>query len=139
MEPPLHLWTIPPMLSSEIGVLVITLFLSICVCRNSQFLLYPLPPGPKKLPFLGNLFVMPSTYAWKVWAEWGKFYSQQFPYLCRVTSNLIKDTDILHLKVPGQSIIVLNSYGAAKELLDRRSAIYSSRYAIGDSCLAVEY
>jgi len=40
---------------------------------------------------------------------------------------ILKDTDILHLKVPGQSIIVLNSYEAAKELLERRSAIYSSR------------
>ena len=39
----------------------------------------------------------------------------------------LKDTDILHLEVPGQSIIVLNSYEAAKELLERRSAIYSSR------------
>jgi len=78
------------MLSPEIGVLVVALFLSICVCRNSQSFLYPLPPGPKKLPLLGNLFVMPSTYAWKIWAEWGKFYSQQLPCFSRVISDLKK-------------------------------------------------
>ena len=65
------------MLSSEIGLLVAALFLGIYVGCIHQFRPYPLPPGPKKLPLVGNLFVMPSTYAWKVWAEWGKLYSQR--------------------------------------------------------------
>ncbi|KXN85958.1 O-methylsterigmatocystin oxidoreductase [Leucoagaricus sp. SymC.cos] len=79
--------------------------------RTRQSGLYPLPPGPKKLPLVGNLFDMPSSYSWKVWAEWGKTY----------------DSDILHLDVAGKPMIILNSYESAKELLERRSAIYSSR------------
>ncbi|KAJ1309213.1 hypothetical protein OPQ81_004882 [Rhizoctonia solani] len=35
--------------------------------------------------------------------------------------------DISYVRLPGQDIIILNSYEAATELLDRRSAIYSSR------------
>lgn len=36
---------------------------------------YPLPPGPRKLPVVGNLLDIPSTHPWKVYAEWGKKYS----------------------------------------------------------------
>jgi len=34
-----------------------------------------LPPGPKKLPFIGNLLSMPSKVEWKTYAKWGKEYS----------------------------------------------------------------
>ncbi|KAK0452985.1 cytochrome P450 [Desarmillaria tabescens] len=71
----------------------------------------PLPPGPKKLPFLGNTFSMPTSSEWEVFDRWCKEY----------------DTDIIHLDVAGTSIVVLNTVEAATELLDNRSAIYSSR------------
>ena len=34
-----------------------------------------LPPGPKKLPFIGNLLSMPSRVQWETYAKWGKEYS----------------------------------------------------------------
>jgi len=34
-----------------------------------------LPPGPKKLPFIGNLLSMPSIVEWETYAKWGKEYS----------------------------------------------------------------
>ncbi|KAK0440601.1 cytochrome P450 [Armillaria borealis] len=71
----------------------------------------PLPPGPKKTPLLGNLFNMPTSSEWEVYHRWCKEY----------------DTDIIHLDVAGTSIVVLNTVEAATELLDNRSAIYSSR------------
>ena len=37
------------------------------------------------------------------------------------------DSGILHLRAAGHDIIILNSYEAAIELLERRSSIYSSR------------
>ncbi|KAJ3563463.1 hypothetical protein NP233_g8928 [Leucocoprinus birnbaumii] len=97
--------------SGDLGVVVSVFIVVGYMYQARQSGLYRLPPGPKKLPFIGNLLDMPSSYPWKTWAEWGKTYK----------------TDILHLEVPGQSIIILNSYEAAKELLERRSAIYSSR------------
>ena len=35
--------------------------------------------------------------------------------------------DVNYLEVLGQSMVVLNSYTACKDLLEKRSAIYSSR------------
>ena len=37
------------------------------------------------------------------------------------------DSDILHVNALGKSIVILNSYKAATELLDQRSSTYSSR------------
>ena len=34
-----------------------------------------LPPGPKKLPFIGNILSMPSRAEWETYAKWGKEYS----------------------------------------------------------------
>ncbi|KAJ4465512.1 cytochrome P450 [Lentinula edodes] len=71
----------------------------------------PLPPGPRKLPLIGNVLDMPATNPHITFARWGK----QF------------DSDILHLNVLGVDYIVLNSYEAIIDLLDKRSGIYSSR------------
>ncbi|KAF8877180.1 cytochrome P450 [Infundibulicybe gibba] len=71
----------------------------------------PLPPGPRKLPLIGSLLSLPKKFEWVSYARWGKEY----------------DTDILHIDAAGTSIIVLNSYKAVNDLLNLRSAIYSSR------------
>ncbi|KAG7441676.1 cytochrome P450 [Guyanagaster necrorhizus] len=70
----------------------------------------PIPPGPRRLPIIGNLLDMPTEREWVTWAEWGKRYG-----------------GISSATVLGQTIIVLNSYNVAKELLNNRSARYSDR------------
>ncbi|KAK0486576.1 cytochrome P450 [Armillaria novae-zelandiae] len=62
-------------------------------------------------PLLGNLLNMPTSSEWEAYNKWCKEY----------------DTDIIHLDVAGTSIVVLDTLEAATELLDNRSAIYSSR------------
>jgi hypothetical protein len=36
---------------------------------------FPLPPGPKKLPLVGNLLDIPADLAWEKYMEWSKEYS----------------------------------------------------------------
>ncbi|KAJ7626738.1 cytochrome P450 [Mycena rosella] len=71
----------------------------------------PFPPGPRKLPLVGNLFDVPATFAWEKYMEWSRTYS----------------SDILHLNAAGTSLIILSSTKAATDLLDKKSAIYSNR------------
>ncbi|KAJ7649568.1 cytochrome P450 [Mycena polygramma] len=68
------------------------------------------PPGPPALPLIGNLLQMPKNYEWKTYAQWSKQYG-----------------DVVYLEILGQPIVVLHSLTAAHDLLNQRSAIYSSR------------
>ncbi|KAF7371180.1 Cytochrome P450 [Mycena sanguinolenta] len=71
----------------------------------------PLPPGPKKLPLLGNLLQLPSEREWETYMKWSQEYK----------------SDIIHLNAAGTSIIVLSSVEAANDLLEKRSNKYSDR------------
>ncbi|KAJ7237762.1 cytochrome P450, partial [Mycena rebaudengoi] len=77
--------------------------------RNRSTL--PLPPGPRKLPLVGNLLDIPADLAWEKYMEWSKEYN----------------SDIIHLNLAGQSVIVLSSLEATEDLLEKRSALYSDR------------
>ncbi|KAJ3504195.1 hypothetical protein NMY22_g18005 [Coprinellus aureogranulatus] len=71
----------------------------------------PLPPGPKGLPLVGNLYDVPATFPWEHYVQWGKEYN----------------SDLIYLNVAGNSIVVVNSHKAAMDLFEKRSSIYSSR------------
>jgi hypothetical protein len=68
------------------------------------------PPGPPTFPFIGNLHLMPNKQPhlqFKKWAdEYGPIYS---------------------LVIGTNTLIVVSSGTIVKDLLDKRSAIYSSR------------
>ncbi|KAG2008676.1 O-methylsterigmatocystin oxidoreductase [Coprinopsis cinerea AmutBmut pab1-1] len=70
----------------------------------------PLPPGPKGLPILGNLFQIPIHQPWKVYHSWKETYG-----------------DIIYLEALGQRILVLNSLASIEALLVKRAANYSDR------------
>lgn len=69
-----------------------------------------LPPGPRRIPILGNLLQVPVLRPYPKFREWAKEYGSVFS-----------------LKLGPQNIIVLNSAKAANDLLNTRSKIYSSR------------
>ncbi|OCH93697.1 cytochrome P450 [Obba rivulosa] len=77
---------------------------------GSQYRDLALPPGPKRLPLIGNVLDVPTEQHWKTYAEWTQKYG-----------------DVIYLQVFGQSIIVLNSVKAVVELFEKRSVNNSDR------------
>lgn len=71
-----------------------------------------LPPGPRGLPLLGNILDMPSSTE-KAWLHWQKFKKTYGP--------------VISVTVLGQTIVILNEYNVAVELLEKNSAVYSNR------------
>ncbi|KAM0715288.1 hypothetical protein Q7P37_008786 [Cladosporium fusiforme] len=69
------------------------------------------PPGPPTLPLLGNLHQMPTKDAHLQFEKWAREYG----------------SDVYSLMLGTKTMIVLSSDVAVKELLDRRSGIYSDR------------
>lgn len=92
----------------------------------------PFPPGPKRLPVVGNLFDMPDSAEWITYKRWGKLYGGL------LLRNLSvhppphalfwhAGSDVLHVDVLGTHIVVINTVKAANELLEKRSSVYSDR------------
>ncbi|KJA25593.1 hypothetical protein HYPSUDRAFT_37635 [Hypholoma sublateritium FD-334 SS-4] len=71
---------------------------------------YPLPPGPRPLPVLGNLFDMPLHYPWKKFLEWKEPYG-----------------DLVYVEALGNRTLCLNSIEAVNDLLVKRASHYSDR------------
>ncbi|KAI0465656.1 cytochrome P450 [Xylaria cf. heliscus] len=69
-----------------------------------------LPPGPPTLPLVGNLHLMPKEKGHLQFQKWANEYGPIY--------SLILGTQVM---------IVLSSDEAVKDLLDKRSGIYSSR------------
>ena len=89
----------------------------------------PLPPGPKPLPIIGNLLDMPTSFNWETYHKWAKEFGMYIMHSCFVIdcNVTVADSDIIYVNAAGTSIVILNSYKAATELLDKRSNIYSDR------------
>ncbi|KAI1790111.1 CyP450 monooxygenase [Ganoderma leucocontextum] len=69
-----------------------------------------MPPGPRRLPLLGNIFNFPKSLDPQAFYELTRKYG-----------------DIVHLNVLGQRMIILGSYSTALDLLHIRSAMHSDR------------
>ncbi|KAK6985223.1 cytochrome P450, partial [Favolaschia claudopus] len=80
-------------------------------CRNLKHRLSPrLPPGPRGLPLLKNIFDLPREQHWLRFAELGEVWG-----------------DICSLTAFGQTMIIVNSVKIAEDLLDVRGANFSDR------------
>lgn len=90
----------------------------------------PTPDGPPCLPLIGNIHQIPKTGAHRTFTEWSKKYGGLFT-----------------LKIGPATAAVITDRRLIKELIDKKSAIYSARppsyvsYLItkGDHLLVMEY
>ncbi|KAI0796821.1 cytochrome P450 [Abortiporus biennis] len=85
----------------------------------------PLPPGPKRLPLIGNLFNAPAgDEPHKAYQEWTKQYG----------------SDVLYMKIATRRMVILNSAKACTDLLEKRSHIYSDRpYSAINDLLGLDF
>ncbi|KAI0634016.1 cytochrome P450 [Trametes polyzona] len=70
----------------------------------------PLPPGPPRLPLLGNALSIPTRRMAQVYYDMS-----------------VRHGDLMYLESFGQPIIVLGTYETAFDLLDKRSAKYADK------------
>ncbi|KAI1631079.1 cytochrome P450 [Biscogniauxia mediterranea] len=93
--------------STSIVVLLLLLYLAFFTFSGSS---KNLPPGPKRLPIIGNLHQKPAHSRWLHYYNWAKEYGP-----------------IMYLNMAGQSIIVLSTNQAAQDLLAKKGAQYAHR------------
>ena len=65
-----------------------------------------LPPGPPRLPLIGNIHQLPQENPWRTYQKWSKQYGP-----------------IFSLRVGMDTIIMLGTHTAARDLLDKRRNI----------------
>ncbi|KAG8825364.1 hypothetical protein FRC19_011601 [Serendipita sp. 401] len=73
---------------------------------------YPLPPGPPRDFLIGILRHFPSSRIWEKFTEWQKLYG-----------------DVVHVALPGISLVILSSYELSQELLSKRTNVTGGRAA----------
>ncbi|KZT33432.1 cytochrome P450 [Sistotremastrum suecicum HHB10207 ss-3] len=69
-----------------------------------------LPPGPNPFPIVGNLLQFPKDLPWQKFRRWGLEYG-----------------DVVYLRAATRHVLLLNSHQAALDLLEQKSAIFSSK------------
>jgi hypothetical protein len=108
-------------------VFLVAAFLAVRVYQRRRRL--PYPPGPRRLPLVGNLFDIPKEFSWLSYAELSKKHGMvHFGGKATLTEEMAGDT--LSFQVFGTVIVVLNSLKGNKDLLERRADVYSDRPVI---------
>ncbi|KAK6832516.1 hypothetical protein RU639_003925 [Aspergillus parasiticus] len=69
-----------------------------------------LPPGPRRLPLIGNIHQVPQVLPWRTFDQWSKKYGP-----------------IMSAQFGRQTIILIADAAIGRELLDRRGSLYSNR------------
>ncbi len=86
----------------------------------------PHPPGPRPLPVLGNVFDIPRNNEAQRYNVLARRHGESL-LLLSAESIPIVEGDLVYMRVFGISILVVNTFEAANDLFEKRSAVYSDR------------
>ena len=119
------------LLINAVDALAISLFLYLIVNfrdRKRRGGLY-YPPGPQPWPIIGNLPDIPKDKPWIAYTDLSKKYGRR--NILRTTGppqlNPASPGDIIYLRTFSEVIVVLSSFSAIKDLLEKRGEYYSDR------------
>ena len=89
----------------------------------------PYPPGPKRLPVIGNALDIDLKEPHVTYTTWGKTYGLYFRLIsCHVLLiTSLYAGDIVYSRTFGQDFVIVSSERIARILADQRSATYSNR------------
>jgi cytochrome P450 len=91
------------LLTASVAIVIITLVYEYIRERK-------LPPGPRRLPIIGNLHQAPRYNPWQTFDAWMKQYGP-----------------VISVRFGGSTVIVIGDPNIAHDLLDKRANIYSDR------------
>jgi hypothetical protein len=113
------------------GLLVAFLCLALYArTRRDRYLdKLPFPPGPKALPFIGNLRDIPMKDEAIIYNQWARKYGMSF--VSGIMSLIASGTGpLVYANVLGRHLLFVNSAKVAADLFEKRSANYSDRNAL---------
>jgi hypothetical protein len=86
-----------------------------------------LPPGPKPVYALGNIYDLTSKELWLHARDWAREYGVwQRDDISLLVFDLVLG-NVCYLHILGQGLVFLNTPEAAADLMDKRGTIYSDK------------
>ncbi len=107
--------------------LLVTRSLLRSISWNARMRGRALPPGPRGMPFIGNLFNMPQSKAWYGFRDLAQNTYGAYWSIFHVRFTNDSSGDVTYFQVMGRHVMVLGSPTSISEFLEKRTSNTSDR------------